>query len=206
MNDTKYWNMIATINWTERCHEDFDVTKRSIMISFKASDLKELTVFVRDRWNELYTRINAYEKDNDVICGQDGGDDSFGDMINHVIGMGKETFDIMMANPLELDDIDFVESFSYILPYEDDFINLNPEHHTGRAIECIAALQLDWEESSNPIANEISDRMVLASQEKFIEAVDGFDKAMYTKYHTWNGCSQHARYSNVLSDIKNWMT
>jgi bisphosphoglycerate-independent phosphoglycerate mutase (AlkP superfamily) len=83
------WKYIEEINWAllSKKKRGYEEGKRYMLENFTAKRGKEISEFVNDRHFELYKRIEKFEHANDTHCGNYGGDDSFGDMIHHVIGL-----------------------------------------------------------------------------------------------------------------------
>jgi len=145
--DKLMWSIIAQINWAARSkvQRGYEDGKEFILDNFEEGACRQLRLFVNDRHKELYERINVFENDHGT-CGNYGGDDSFGDMINHVIGLGEEVYDMIMDNPKLLDRINYVESFGYCIPYEEDLLTPDESQELKDAKEVIRSLIATLEE------------------------------------------------------------
>jgi len=121
--DKIMWELIARINWAARSEQKrgFDSGKQFMLENFSQDTCQQIRKFVAEKRMELSIRVDEYENDHGVRCGDYGGDDSYGDMLHHVIGLGEVVYEMIMDNPSLLDRINYVESFSYCLPYDDDF-------------------------------------------------------------------------------------
>lgn len=64
--------------------------------------------------NDLYKVVDKYARKTKTYM---GGDDSFSDLLNHIIGLGKAEYDAVMADPSlaakRYEEDAFTESFSY---------------------------------------------------------------------------------------------
>jgi hypothetical protein len=86
-----------------------------------------------DMTGKLYDAIVEYETDQQLedenFRGADLGGDSFGDLIAHIVGLGKREFDAVMRNPQRAIDRahrgDFKESFAYAIPSKRDYAKLD---------------------------------------------------------------------------------
>lgn len=67
------------------------------------------------------------------------GDDSYQDLLAHVVGLGRAEYEKALADPRLLeercDKRQYTESFSYALPYPNDFEYLTLAHYQSRATE-----------------------------------------------------------------------
>jgi len=143
--DNLMWAIIADMDWGNRCHQSriYETMKRDFMREYNHDMAVKFSAFVSARFNEMYKAIGAYEAEHEQV-GNYGGDDSFGDMIHHVIGLGKEIYNAVMKDMKLLNKIEFVESFSYAVPNVtgcmNDYEELEPDFHHNKAIEAVRAL------------------------------------------------------------------
>lgn len=135
------WAIIEGMNWAGRCNESriYDTMKIEFMRRYREETAKNVQDFVTARYSELYKEYNKFSETGST-AGHFGGDDSFSDMMHHVIGMGEKTFKSVMKDMNKLNKIKFVESFSYALPYSDDYKHTNDDFHVERAKLCIKEL------------------------------------------------------------------
>lgn len=119
------WVIIETMDWKTHSHapRGYDTMKAEFMCRYDKSIAEQLSAFVSARFNELYKTVEAYENAHERLDCY-GGDDSFGDMLHHSIGLGKKNFKAVTKNPKKLDSIEFVESFSYAIPHVTDYEEL----------------------------------------------------------------------------------
>lgn len=206
------WNYVEEINWAERSQESrgYESAKRYILENFTPKRIKEIDDFVRDRHNELYKRIEEFERANDTHCGNYGGDDSFGDMINHAVGLGEEYFNSVMENPMLLNDLDYVESFSYCIPFEDEYEMLKGEYHQERAVRALIELANILKDNTPSkedvkIVAEITKRMADMVAGNFKAATKGFNRKKYSEYYQFEANDHAAMFSNILGDCKKYM-
>ena len=123
MTEDRFWELVESVNWAEEsCIKgriDFDRLQ------------KELRARMTDGEDESLSHIfNAAWKTLDSVVGPDrnpagGGDDSHGDLMSHIIGMGREEFYAALRNYYVIEargnaeygtKDGYRESFSYIIP------------------------------------------------------------------------------------------
>ena len=111
------WKLIEAIDWVNLSKEPRGYNKGQVFVRgyFTPAARLEMIDFVDARVVELTYAIHQYEAVNGVHCGDYTGDDSFSDMVYHVVGLGEKTFNAVMQNPATLNVIGSVESFAYVL-------------------------------------------------------------------------------------------
>jgi len=119
----KFWEIVRHIDWVTNCrnHRYYDAAKNMLMDKYSYETMREFS----NMFDKLKTELGGRISDHDsVIAGRVGnysGDDSFDDMISHVIGCGEGTYNTVMLNPLVLNEMEFVESFAYCIPHAGDY-------------------------------------------------------------------------------------
>lgn len=214
-NENLMWAIIEQINWAERSQErrGYENGKLFLMENHTPATCEALSKFVAEKRVELSIRVDEYENDNGVRCGDYGGDDSYGDMLHHVIGLGQKAYGMITADPTLLNRIKYVESFSYCLPYSDDWEMLDANKHEDRARAAVNVLHeilMNNKPSSGDvlIIREIMGRMLLAWSGDFAGAVEDFDVdgELYNRYCDFEANKDHyALFANYLADIKRYM-
>jgi len=135
------WALIEEINWKSRSRtrHGYEGGKQFLLDNFTKETCDALRDFAKKQKNALYVRVANYESDYGR-CGNYGGDDSYDDMLWHVVGLGEDIYNMIMDNPKLLDRIDFVESFSYCLSYEYEYEKELDDPELRDAKELIRAL------------------------------------------------------------------
>lgn len=202
------WKYIEEINWSElsKKKRGYEEGKRYMLENFTLKRSKEINDFVNKCFSKLYKRIEEFEQANDTHCGSYGGDDSFGDMIHHIIGLGEATFNEMMEEPSKLNDIEFVESFSYCMPYEEDYKMLNEDYHVDRAKKAVVELARMVTENSPSgqdvmVIKELMDRFLLLIAGDVHAAMEDYDHDNdYSRLYQFEANDCNARFANYISD------
>lgn len=216
-NQSDRWDILEKAKWKELCGKR-DTTqikvlwwKECMWSSLPASK------FAQDCYNVLYTRVNSYEKENHIKCGSYGGDDSFSDLLWHIIGLGRDVFNEIMDDPTKLNNYsDYVESFSYVMIDTHDVDKFDHYYHQEKAYECLGILwhmkKQGYEIPNNSkIMNELETRFSHLVEGNVKKACGDFKdwrkkkKNVYDKYYNWENNNHHARFSNTLNDAYNYL-
>lgn len=92
----QFWANVAAIGWGTKT-TDCDAVKRTLLVlwddEFNASFQDRLHGFE----DALRQKVEEYEEDNDVSC--ECGDDGFGDLLSHCVGLGKEYYELCLEEP-----------------------------------------------------------------------------------------------------------
>lgn len=119
----RFWEIVSKVGWG-RHHTDSkrgkSVLKKELPSVEAMEDFRETCRFLRTHLDDIVT---DYEKQNNVSCGL--GDDGFNDLLNHIIGLGREEYIRVLEDPsLAIKrgvENKFTESFSYCIPYPSDY-------------------------------------------------------------------------------------
>jgi hypothetical protein len=124
MEDSRFWNIVQEAGWGT---VDFNFNR--IKTYFKARmDKAEASTFLEayeKKCDALATEVELYLK----RCRRQeiphrlpfSGDDGFGDMIAHTVGLGRQFYDKVMRDVDALRGLNVEESFSYCVPYPSDY-------------------------------------------------------------------------------------
>lgn len=138
----EFWKVVKELNWGHKSDgpdktTDYTAMKRALMQKFDRAGAERLHNTFDAVRSPLY---KALDKE---VSGT--GDDGFGDLLAHIIGLGKEEYERNLANPkLAQERVNkhrYEESFSYCLPYKDDYEMLTPAHYVDRAQRITVALE-----------------------------------------------------------------
>jgi len=202
------WKYIEEINWAllSKKKRGYEEGKRYMLENFTAKRGNEISEFIAKRFKELYKRIEKYEQANDTHCGDYGGDDSFGDMIHHVIGLGEAKFNEIMEDPSKLNGMDFVESFGYCMPYEEDYKMLSEDYHVERAKQAVVELARIATENAPSgqdvmVIKELMDRFLLIIAGDVHAAMEDYDHENdYSRLYQFEANDCMAQFANYISD------
>ena len=115
MNEKRFWEIVEGIGWGNLCLE--------IKPDFEAASLRTAKSLSRQEANEFRTILD--EKVNIIAKLAEQrvslGDDSFGDLCHHVVGLGQDFYENTLADPDTLKTLKFRESFSYCVPGASDY-------------------------------------------------------------------------------------
>lgn len=126
ISGSDFWSLVDRIGWGTKT-TDYKLVKRSLMSSFTPAQCEGIAEKEGEFRHALTVVFDKYLNDNDVELGL--GDDSFGDLMHHIVGLGKSIYNACMKNPALAVGIarsgKYSEAFNYCIPMADDFDNLN---------------------------------------------------------------------------------
>jgi hypothetical protein len=128
MDEARFWEIVDTINWASDC--DYKRGRKWFLQNLTFAEVEAFRSIKSEKWNAL-----------DEMIGMDrnpagGGDDSHSDLLNHVIGLGKEQYEAHLADyslleargNAKYDTAEgYKESFAYCLPHDDDYAKLESD-------------------------------------------------------------------------------
>ena len=205
MTDADFWKAVESVNWDAVKKEKSSTVKARLVKVWSLEFTKEFRDIMRAKHSLLYKKIEKWEKYTDKSCSL--GDDSFGDLIDHIIGLGEKEFTAVMENP-ELAynravKHAFTESFSYVIPYEDDYkVAADPMAHfaefagrikpdlvalhehpvlSGHVFPDLSGLLADLSRVENREKPKLSAKTVLALMEDVENSIQQVEKTMKVK-------------------------
>ena len=215
-----YWNIIENMHWNEATaggvYPDTSAIKREFMETYSEKIAEQFNDWYRAKYNELSNAYDAAEKESGKRYGNFGGDDSFGDMLDHVMGLGETYYCAVMADFKLLNNLEPIESFAYCIPHTgdcmNDYDNMKPETHIAAALKALSAIvstitECEKIDDDFAIMADTVNRLILISGGRFDDAVGdlNFDRD-YRKYYGYDSCENGAMYANTLFDCKKYLT
>lgn len=118
MSESEFWKLVDELGWGR--DTNYKRIKAYILKNWTKEQWAEFDKVKDKIFNALYKRLDREVKGV--------GDDSFSDLLEHIIGLGKREYDAVMKDPSlaqkRADKYDYKESFAYAIPYEDDWEKL----------------------------------------------------------------------------------
>jgi hypothetical protein len=123
MTSTQAWELISKLKWTQ----DHNSMRVSIQVftTLGPQERKELLHFIETRFAELDKLLSPLDLGH--------GDDSYGDLIYHIIGSGLTCYSSVVTDPKLARTIKPVEGFSYIFQREEH--DFQPTHYIQRILD-----------------------------------------------------------------------
>lgn len=129
MSESQFWKIVDGLGWGTRT-TDYDAIKQLLMQRLSAQQSEEMrTTFAR-----LREQLRGAMTDRAAGMSIDMwnlGDDSFDDLISHIIGLGQREYERVLRDPQRAmprarlgahgPRSGFTESFSYVIPWEEDY-------------------------------------------------------------------------------------
>lgn len=110
-----FWDLVEQCNW--KTNKDYE----QIYKFLKGKLSKEECELFRDTFRKHKSRL--YKILDCVV--KNLGDDSFDDLLSHIIGLGEDYYSKVVRNPLlaktRAENYDFEESFAYCIPFPSDY-------------------------------------------------------------------------------------
>jgi len=157
--EPEFWTIVAEIDWAKTCKEKDgdDRVKRMLLERYSPSKLK----WLNRQHDYAVSVVSACLKTVDV----DMWGDSRGDLIEHVVGLGKEEVEKVINNAALLVDraeaLDYEESFAYCLPHKGDHYKLSPDYYRMWAQRAKKDLQLAmWEANANDDVPKVVENLI----------------------------------------------
>jgi hypothetical protein len=113
----QFWAEVEHIGWGTKT-TDIDDIKKMLLERWDGEFMKSFQKLYDEFEGTLYTHVSQWAHTNDHFS--DLGEDGYGDLISHVIGLGHQFFEEGMKDPRQVVErgraYKFTEKFSYSLP------------------------------------------------------------------------------------------
>lgn len=200
----EFWQAVSEMGWGRKAdHEKIKVALLAKWSPEKAEEMHDTFDALR---NPLYAVCDK------VVEGL--GDDGFSDLLAHIIGLGKEEYERVLLNPQlaaqRANKYDFTESFSYCLPFKQDYQYLTPSHYDARMekvageLKKLAADKHTHPKAAKPmrrvakaLAGAVGNPLGLLEHEAQVKADMKIVKE-YANYNEW-------AVLNIMSDMKTYL-
>jgi|TARA_Y100000034_G_scaffold28980_1_gene34853 hypothetical protein len=116
--EDQYWKQIKELEWTK--DHSYDRIEQYLKDNFTFSQVVQLSDFVSNKVNQLYSK---YESDWLAEPGISVSDDGWSDLLNEVVGRGKEFYENITVQKLQemASANDYHENFSYGFQFSCDY-------------------------------------------------------------------------------------
>lgn len=120
-SETNFWAIIEGLGWGRRT-TNHKAIQKDLMSRLSPQQADKMRRLLDKKTSQLARSITLWEKENETLP---VGDDSYSDLLAHIVGMGRKEFEKTLRNPelayeRALKD-DFKESFSYAVPDAADY-------------------------------------------------------------------------------------
>jgi hypothetical protein len=121
LTESQCWQHIANLGWgIQDC--DYERIQKILYSTLPKDEIEQFSEFVHAKIGDLYDIFLPRAINGDYNM----GDDSFSDLLAHIVGMGKAYYEVVLEVPdlvqIRALKLDFEESFVYIFhdPNEED--------------------------------------------------------------------------------------
>lgn len=185
MPEPQFWALVDGLGWGTKT-TDYRALKKKLVRNLSPNDAEGFRTTFGQMTANLSRVLTRWEEDG-YEWGQSSnprsfglGDDSWSDLLAHIVGLGKREYKAILANPQKALDRarkgDFKESFAYALPYTDDYALLDVSQYIQRAapfLELIVWLISQPETKDIRRAlDTLHEGLVLMKQEKVHDLMD----------------------------------
>lgn len=190
MTEAKFWELVTFVGWP--C--DTDKAKHRLMQKYTKEELDEAITISGIFAKQLYKLV---EEKIEAKGGSLGlGDDSFSDLMRHIVGLGKEEYEKHLKNvnliQKRADKGDFEECFTYCFPHDRDWEMANPTtakaYFTNWADELKTQIKniLEMDTANllhdfHPFLENLYATINLIKQDNFEEFVNQWEAQNFTK-------------------------
>ena len=177
-NSELFWSMVESLGWGKSF--DYTQMQNRLLLAYSPEQLQTY----RDEYDrclsELYRVVDNYVRANPRHSLPYGGDDSFGDMLAHTIGLGRAYYESILESPENLATMNIQESFGYVYPYPDDEDKTCLNYWKDRAkevkAECLNTERAVGRDSKEKLADEIKLQQLLNILDELIDQPIGIAK------------------------------
>lgn len=222
VNTDKHWEILESINWAQECQSPritSSALQRKLIAEYRQHEIIAACKYAEELRESLEEAYYSYRELYNKTPGQFGGDDSFGDMLWHVIGMGRDYYNRVLMDFSILNDLDSREGFQYVMMRSyNDFEEFEWHYHKNRIEQAYGKIMMmeltEGKVSTQDLAvrHELKARleMILIAMEKDnhlavlnqVRDMDPKNKSgSYLKFYDGWDHNEMAFYSNVLSDL-----
>jgi len=187
-SDEEFWRIVSKVDWN--LDHNYDRIKYQLMRTVSPAQAEGL----RRKFDKFYKKLDY------VLSGhvEGVGDDGYNDLLSHIIGSGKKTYDAVINEPdlaqTIVDNNEYVESFAYVFPdsratTETGYKDIDPDNMKAQAEKYLGMLQplvgqhspVESKESAQLILSMIK-RLRAAADGNFEKAAKGWDRESYSKW------------------------
>jgi len=169
MEKKKFWEIVESLNWKEASEIEklaIDSVKLNLLVTLSPNEV----VGFGNYFSEVYRLVEKHVDTALDDCDAYVSDDSFSDLISHIIGLGEDfmnkAFDDYQVIRDLADSGDYVESFSYLIPSIEDYEKLNKGHYAE------LARKYAQETKNLSEAEKLGDQITV---DKFLDKVSNYD-------------------------------
>jgi len=122
MTNKRFWAIVEQIGWGTKTI-DYEAIKAELLEVLSVTEAKEMQNKLHEKEEMIRNSLESWEEDTGRNIGL--GNDNIMDICAHIVGLGKREWEAAIKNPKIIRDRaranDFEESFSYAIPYDEDF-------------------------------------------------------------------------------------
>lgn len=129
MTEERFWYLVSKIGWGTKS-TDYRQLGIELALYIKdeheVKDLRSISNSMKDKLaNVIFVFLARLDAKGETVSYHYwGGDDSFWDFKAHIVGLGKEFYDSVISNPVNMAKVgnNFKENFDYVFTHCEDYI------------------------------------------------------------------------------------
>lgn len=134
MNDATFWEIVAKVDWPGLCRTEKKPCnagkERLLKLLPTLQDSKDFSDVLGRMQRHLMNALSQWEEQDSNKRSLGVSDDGFSDLTSHIVGCGEEHYKAVFGDPWLAHKRaharygtteGYTESFSYCVPYEDDY-------------------------------------------------------------------------------------
>lgn len=210
MSESEFWKIVEDAGWG-RSYK-YDAIKKALMLKLKPKEADELNRMVGIMKGRLSKAVEDWERATGEHL--DAYGDSWGDLLAHVVGLGKREYERNLRDPSLLKKRyhqgKYVESFDYAIPTSKDYDRLNLGKYVVWAQEALEAYEdamlSKWYRPIRSDLSKLVDILDLMADGKFGPFLERSKEAdqlarSIAKYH--QNLLRKTRGREILPDVGN---
>lgn len=150
MPEARFWALVDSLGWGTKT-TNYRALKKELVRNMSPNEAEEMRTTFAQMTANLSRVLSRWEEEG-YEWGQSGnprafglGDDSWNDLLAHIVGLGKREYKAVLADPMKAWNRarkgDFKESFAYALPYSSDYALLDVSQYIQRAAPFLELLE-----------------------------------------------------------------
>jgi hypothetical protein len=96
MNQTTFWSIVESSGWGTKT-QDHKKLQKELLKKLTKREAEHVREIFEQLKSKLYDKVTNWEEETENSVGL--GDDSFDDLLSHIVGLGKQEYEATMMDP-----------------------------------------------------------------------------------------------------------
>lgn len=133
----RFWALVAEVDWATRQKHPIEEGERFLRQRLTREEAAAFWEHLQTLRFNLHDVLLHYEEESGEEFAT--GDDGFDDLVCHIIGLGQQEYEAVLADPhraIERAEAgDYRESFRYLVPHPEDYDSVQEPAEPGAAAD-----------------------------------------------------------------------